>query len=347
MNKEILLCVELLKNEPDEHFIRRTLKSLDRNEFLLVASAFPVDQLLISAERLRLNALKGKLLQLLAGNMLIRRNFEDLLLKLVRKFNREGIDFILLKGFAFPELVGFRTTSDIDFLVKKDSWKRCLETLNSFGFYAHSKHSLQYYDSFLNEVTLVFKPNPALKVEPHWGIVQPFSPFSINNASLWKHSKLSSIRGHPVRVLCDEHTLIHLSIHALYQPASILPLRDIYVIHKMISTRSINWNFLIREARSWKAHNFVYSALIISKKYFGTPVPQRALDLLRRRGFQLFLIWAFSSLRLRRRRLAAYDSLDFFYEFFLADISGKIGILRRSFYSFTYELGLFHKRDAL
>ncbi|MEM3690491.1 MAG: hypothetical protein QXZ40_02035, partial [Candidatus Micrarchaeia archaeon] len=104
MNKEILLCVELLKNEPDEHFIRRTLKSLDRNEFLLVASAFPVDQLLISAERLRLNALKGKLLQLLAGNMLIRRNFEDLLLKLVRKFNREGIDFILLKGFAFPEL---------------------------------------------------------------------------------------------------------------------------------------------------------------------------------------------------------------------------------------------------
>ena len=337
MDRELKLCLELLKRSPNRTTLNRLYRSVNKEKFILISSEFPIEEELKTSKRYRLKEISDILNKSLLICSFRKKLLYDNLITLIKRFNQEKIDFIILKSFAYSELIKTRRISDLDFLIKAESLNKCLLILREMGFETVMK-SEYYFRTFSNEVTMSLKSNPQIKVEPHLTITPKFSPFAVDNESLWNNSKIKYFDGQKARALSDEHNIIHISIHALYQPALSTPFRDIYVISKIISNKRINWESLVNDALQWNAGNFLYYSLFLAKKYFNAKVPKSVLVKLKKRNLQYLLLkfMLFKKLNFLRRK--RYDVDDLLYELIFAKFCDKFNIIRRVTYAIKSKL---------
>jgi len=329
--------IELLKKSPNAKIINSCSKIIDKNKFLFLCAEFPIEDIIKRAEHylsrdMVLSLNKTLFITRIKKNMLIQSTTE-----ITKAFNKNGIKFIILKGFAYPELIKTRRTSDIDFLIKPQTLNKCLQVLKSFGFVNNDKRSEYYFRTFSYHLNMHLKSNPEITIEPHWQIAPKFFPAHIDSNTLWRQSKKKNIYGQNVRVLSNEHNIIHLSLHALYQSALSTPFRDIYIISKIVSEKRIDWNALAEDALVWKINNFVYFSLFLAQKYFKARIPSSTLLKLKKKNFQYFMIQIMLPKKLAVIRTKKYTLDDFLCEMMFANLRNKLNIIKRIIYAIRNE----------
>lgn len=338
MNNELRLCLELLKKNPNRTTLNRLYRSINKEKFIFISSEFPIEEELKISKRCGLKEISAILNKSLFIYSFRKKLLYDNLITLIKRFNKEKIDFIILKSFAYPELIKTRRISDIDFLIKAESLNNCLLILRDMGFIKNAMKSEYYFRNFSNEIVMNLKSNPQIKVEPHWSMTQKFSPFAVNHNALWRNSKIKYFEGQKARVLSDEHNILHWSIHALYQPALFTPFRDIYVISKIISDKKINWDSLATDALKWRANNFLYYSLFLAKRYFDAKVPESILLKLKKRNLQYLILKVMLFKKLNFLRRKRYDVDDLLYELIFAKFCDKFNIIKRVAYGIKSKL---------
>ncbi len=156
----------------------------------------------------------------IARNLLILKQLEDIL----QKFQKDNIDFILLKGIAlitlFPEYIKYREMEDIDILVKPEQLKLAKFSLLSM---AYKKAKLDPY-AFWKEDT----PAYVDLCDGFWYLNKK------ENSELWKNRKSN--------FLLPEDFFVHILAHSFIHHAETDPkwASDIELLRSKWNNK-INW----------------------------------------------------------------------------------------------------------
>jgi hypothetical protein len=193
--------------------------------------------------------------------------------KVLAAFNIKGIDVIVVKGTVLAEQLygnaGLRIVSDMDILVKSDSLTSAGSLLNDLGYrniavkipYTHPFHEVyQKIDAF------------PFFIELHWNL-DDRALVTVPLEDIWQRAKTVDIQGGTMMVLSPEDALIHLS-NNLSKPSGRL-LRNLCDITEMLKKHgeTLDWDYLVKSARSWGIEAGVYNSLKLSGEVLGAPVP--------------------------------------------------------------------------
>jgi len=173
----------------------------------------------------------------------------------LRKLEKNGIPFILLKGAHLNELVykdpGLRIMEDIDILFKKDDLKSAQLCLKDSGY---------------------FDDNSILTLDIHWYIEQ-YLDLDMNK--IWRASQPAQIAGVNTLVLSPEdlilHLCIHLSFHHHFQFAGLRGLCDIKEVIRQYDSQ-INWEKIKSRSEEWGVRNGIYLSLRLAKDLTGAMI---------------------------------------------------------------------------
>lgn len=173
--------------------------------------------------------------------------------KIAEAFKVENISIILLKGMAFNGYIYSndcpRASSDIDILIhpkyKVKATQILLEFMHLYEPPIHNRFEGVY------ENTFIIPGSNSSHVDLHYYLAHP-NLFPVDTESLWLSSK-----PHPfyssenVRVLSDEHSLIHLSIHAL-KDMSFVNYGLIDAV-KLVERNTVDFDKAYKTASSWNS----------------------------------------------------------------------------------------------
>ncbi len=187
----------------------------------------------------------------------------DLLLKISSAFEKNQIDFLILKGaviqgyYPSPEL---RVMSDLDFLVKKEQRKSATNVLESLNIKFQEANS--YQD--------IFKDCNGVLVELHhalWGYDLEETELYSN---IWNKKNLLKGLNHTY-LLTDEDlyifTIAHMLKHFKNSGIGIRPIIDIwYLLKKNIST--LDFSYIKKELEKFNAKEFEKSIRALVNSIF-------------------------------------------------------------------------------
>ena len=209
-----------------------------------------------------------------AGSDLTRRRQ---LLEVIRIFNDNGIDHVLLKGSHLAEKVysnsALRPMCDMDVLIKKHEFEKAYDALRGNG-YVSSNLELHDFD--------LYSPNghypPLVKagclpIELHWNINKRFNVENIDG--IWARAESVAVGGLKTKVLSPEDLLLHLAVHkgADLFASSFLVFND---IKEVVSRHEINWGRLFSLASAkgeWDNAKCLFLALHLSGKLLEVAIP--------------------------------------------------------------------------
>jgi len=175
--------------------------------------------------------------------------------EIVKAYNRQGIDVLLVKGIALCNFVydeiGLRPMRDIDLLVKKSDLKKAEEVLLDLGYTVAQHHAIpdDYYHLVPLEKTIDGLP---VSIELHHNLL-PFHP----QYPLWpieksyEKSLKITIGDTTARTLSLEDTLHYVYLHGFqapltYEPYRLMHVADIVSLVEKFS-HEINWPYLQQE----------------------------------------------------------------------------------------------------
>ena len=273
-----------------------------------------------------------------------RRLFIDASFKgISKRFNKEKIQFILLKGLVLEKKIyspHTRLFIDLDFLIKEKDLDKADNVLKELGYSSEKDiYPEDYYKEYKPHIVLINKQGN-LKVELHTSLTETYAPFNIKSLDLFKDSKSLRINGLRTRVLCNEHIILHQCLHFVYVHAYDSPLISCYEISTFINKNEIDWKKLIRICKSTKASVFVYQAISISKKMFKSQAPKYVLKQLKdnSRKSTLIMLRLFYPRKSEKPSLVRYRLRKWMLKLLLTNKQyKKIYVLRDLFDSYKYQ----------
>ncbi|MBN1620220.1 nucleotidyltransferase family protein [candidate division WOR-3 bacterium] len=164
-------------------------------------------------------------------------------------FRDEKLEFMLLKGFHVAERVygGLkkRPMQDIDILVRKEDAERADRILSEFASPERwnrtwiEKHG--YHMGYLKPVC-TGRQEKAVKIELHWNILPPESPFCFSTEDIWEKAQTMRISKKEIKVMSKEHLLLYLCLHLSFQHIFCLKLIHLLDIAIIIHTGDFSWD---------------------------------------------------------------------------------------------------------
>jgi Uncharacterised nucleotidyltransferase len=196
----------------------------------------------------------------------------------------------VLKGAHLGQLVyesfALRTMCDVDVLVACDDLARAVAVLTELGL------APQYYD--VEEVDYarhhhlrpMARPD-GVRVEIHWSIAQPSSPFDIDLQGLWHRAQRATIAGVETRVLSPEDLILHLCLHASFSHQFRVGLRAFWDIREVVRHHgeALDWQVVVRRAQQWGIGRYVYLTLRLVRELLEADIPAGAVAALEPPGF--------------------------------------------------------------
>ncbi len=210
--------------------------------------------------------------------------------EIIKIFNEHGIDHILLKGSHLAEKVysnsALRMMCDIDILVRREDIEKAFNVLINEGYYDGSLHSCSSIvkDVYVHHYPVLYKDN-LFAVELHRYL---FENNDLENIDLiWSRAQAVSIGGMASKVMALEDLLIYTALHGLKYHTQKLGVNFLYDLHTIINLKSINWDVVAEwiKKNDWGNSKTLYSALVMTKKYFHTVIPDEFLNAVRPAGF--------------------------------------------------------------
>jgi archaellum biogenesis ATPase FlaH len=127
MQSELKLILELIKDKPNKDLCKDLIKKIKKENFLYLASEFPVDKITTNLKRLNIDLFSEELNSIALKNVIKNEILIKQLLKFTKAYKN---DFILIKSFSNFNLVLTRRTSDIDILVDIKKLKKIIINKN-------------------------------------------------------------------------------------------------------------------------------------------------------------------------------------------------------------------------
>ncbi len=218
--------------------------------------------------------------------------FEHELESIIATFAREGIPLILLKGLATGRLVygspAERPIGDLDLLVPFDDMARARRTLRQAGYesigWAGLDRVARWQHAFRSEMPMLCtRPDRyGLVTELHWSLLEiPYYIQCIPMADVW--AAAAPVSGHPGVSVPDPATLlIHSAAHLALHHSRELRLIWLLDLDRLARWQAMDWAGVIAWTETWGLGRAVHTALSVSQRWLGTPVPPDALAQLSR-----------------------------------------------------------------
>jgi Uncharacterised nucleotidyltransferase len=223
----------------------------------------------------------------LVDNLLLLKALRDVAAAL----GEEGIGFVLLKGasllgFLYQE-IQLRPMVDLDLLIRGKDWPKVAETLGQRGYRLPSPERERFYQESWYHQLVESPGTPSCYLEFHWNL-ESVERSRIDTDELIRDAVPFEIEGEQFLRLCDDHLLLHLSIHLAhhFQDPSLHWIED---LRRLLARGSLDWDRIGRVARQWGVANcLAYSLGYLERVHPGTlPPPARRFALSGIRGWIL------------------------------------------------------------
>ena len=213
--------------------------------------------------------------------------------KILMAFNDVGIDVIVLKGAFLAETVykniGLRPMSDIDLLIKKGDLQKVKKELVQLGYvplgiiYPTKWHEKLYeqMQTEQGEEIPFFNHDKTVKIDVHWGIQSPSSPFQIDINKFWENAQSVKIASVETLVFAPEDLLLHLCLHIERHIISATIVFKLYCDIAEVMRHygeKINWKYLVQSSKNYGIEEPIYQSLYFVNKYLGAFVPTDVLN---------------------------------------------------------------------
>jgi hypothetical protein len=201
--------------------------------------------------------------------------------ELLQSLAKAGVTPIFLKGADLRLRVygdpAVRPMADLDLLVSRGQVNRAREVLESLGFLLQA----QCFDPlpgwrarFRNEIHFAPPPCWPLMIDLHWQLDNINRFYHLPYAQLQKMAIPSEYQGHPIKLLCPEHLLIHLSLHTYGEPDGVLKIIDL----EGALSLPIDWQLFLEEVARFSCQRPLYVILMGIAQLFPQKVPPLILD---------------------------------------------------------------------
>lgn len=192
----------------------------------------------------------------LASSVLAQEALQEILVAL----SQQQIRVIILKGAILgPVIYGnaaLRPVTDLDLLVPEVDLERAYRILASLGYYLWCFEPLPGSSKkFGYALGLTRSGAFAVNVDLHWEIRCHGGCYRLPNAALWEAAIPGELYGQPVFFLSPEMTLIHLAVHALTHPGSLIHRLDVVLL---LQKFDLDWDLFLAQARQLGVMRPVY-----------------------------------------------------------------------------------------
>ncbi|MBU4311144.1 MAG: nucleotidyltransferase family protein [Candidatus Omnitrophica bacterium] len=195
---------------------------------------------------------------------------------------QKNIKAVPIKGIALNQVLyegkNIRPIGDIDILIQKSELPDAERVLLSSGYIKSTAgYSIDYYKKY--HCHIPFRKRHLCEV--HWAIALP-RPHKIDLPDIWKNTREYNVKETKLTILSPEDNLFTLALH-LNRFNSPLSLRYIMDVSEFINQyrNTIDWDYLIKNARANKIRSLLYFALYSAQDMLGAPVPKNILQELR------------------------------------------------------------------
>jgi len=198
-------------------------------------------------------------------NTLIEKGMIDLL----AKAQAQGIEPIVLKGFAFLLTLypdpALRVMIDVDILIKKDNLLKVRDIFQQLSYQSGEHSSYVYHTNFFK----ITSNQKYLNVDVHWGLLAA-RPYKLQLPYIWQRAQRINLRGQKVACLSTEDAFLVASLH-IRKHLRELSLNYIIDIAELLKKRQGNFDWLYTEEMASKNHflSAVYFSLYLAKELFG------------------------------------------------------------------------------
>lgn len=202
--------------------------------------------------------------------------------QVTRALAAESIPVMPLKGLHLARFVydepALRSMADLDIMVPREQIRVAERIIVGMGYGPLPRPDLEAHCEWSNHLP-AFEKEGAEVLEVHYDIERPTSPFAIDVAGIWSDAVEAEIDGAAVRLMRDEHLLLHLCVHLAYhhrfERASLKGLLDVTAV---VTACSLDWDRVARTASRWRVGGFVHTTLRLAREILQAPVPDVALD---------------------------------------------------------------------
>jgi len=214
----------------------------------------------------------------------LRRNLvmEKELLKLCRRAQERGTNFLLLKGAALVQMLypdpGLRIMADCDILIKPADLKAIESAFILSGYrLSPAKRDLRHMAIFSKELL----PSLFLQIEAHGALAFP-RPYEIYIPELWQRAKEKIVDQGKLLLLSPEDTFLSLALH-LRSHTRRLNLKFIVDIAELLNAygNSLDWQYILGLSRKNHIKTTLYFYIYLANELLQakTPPPEILLAL--------------------------------------------------------------------
>ena len=263
--------------------IHKTIKNLDSRYHELQSDS------LSSSRNTQHVAHSTLLLELKTQYMIIsQRNMlmSAELIKIMKLLKENQIEALAFKGPALSQMaygdITLRQYVDLDVLVKKEDiykidtllkdrdYQRFLEmTPTQEKVYLKNAHDLGLYH-----------PKSGVHFEMHWSLMNEDYPMQIDLATIWQHPQSVKINGKEIPTFSNDNLLLYLCIHGskhLWERIEWIKDIDLLIRKKELDGEDIDWEKVIKEAKSTGFETMFYLGLSLTVQLFETPLPGNSI----------------------------------------------------------------------
>jgi len=222
---------------------------------------------------------KKQLREYVIATMVNNSYLFDQLRYIVEIFEKDHIQYVLLKGFALDSNVYaqkglVRQFVDIDVLVEDKSVGLVQSLLTDDGYeLKSSKKWNKYADKYRYHYAFNrIAENRVSRLEIHTNLYPVYSPVRVYTEDLFSDSDIANILGLAVPTLSIENVFIHACTHFSYIHADRPRLSYLFEIGELME-KEMCWDKVVELAIKQHATAFVYYCLILAIRLLGKTVP--------------------------------------------------------------------------
>ncbi|MBI4445032.1 MAG: nucleotidyltransferase family protein [Acidobacteria bacterium] len=202
--------------------------------------------------------------------------------KLLVAFARFPIDVMTFKGPTFAQQfygsLSLRRFGDLDLLIRRNDVWKARDLLMAEGFTPEvpaASRPEQYW--LLRQGQYICDRNrDDLRVELHWEFAPKYFSVLLNDDLLWSRRRYTHLGGMPTPVPSHEDLLLILCCHGAKHLWSRLSwIADVKCLIR--STKSLDWDYLMRRARETGTLRMLYTGLLVAGNLLACVLPQ-AID---------------------------------------------------------------------
>ncbi len=212
--------------------------------------------------------------------------------KIIACFNNKDINIMPLKGIDFIRHLynnlGFRSFSDIDFLVEKKNIPQAEQILFNMD-YKRKKERARKDERHFHSIYWQHKRGMLIFLELHWDIDFQDSPFSIRIADCWDRAELIRNNDNFFYRQSLEDCIIFNAFHIFREDQfKILPLKNFCDLFELIKkyNNTIKWNEIAKISETYNVTRPVFVVLLLLQELFHINVPLELTRVLCSQGFQ-------------------------------------------------------------